>query len=505
MMQLNDRKDRDTNCTALWVAASRQSAAICSLTAKADPGGALPRRRYVGGLRALLCFLLLAAPCSRADLRITAYYPGYKQSSMPASEIDFSVVTHLIHFSVVPDPDGTLNAGANGITPARSADVVSRAHAAGRPVLICVGGSNSQSGFQGATSPANLPSFTTNLITFMSTNSYDGIDIDWEPLPSSDFNQFTNLVISLRSALRPFPQAKLLTIAAAPYPPYPDFSDAQYVMYESIQNLLDQINLMTYDLSGPYAGWVTWFNSPIYDGGASFPNGSRKLPSIDVPVNSFLSNGVAPSKLGLGTPYYGMVWRGGAGTPSGGVTQPRQSWTNAPTTTAVTFSTILSTYYQSNLYHWDNAAQAAYLSVTNAVSTNDEFISFDDQHSTATKVSYARNHALGGLMIWELSQDYQAAAPQGQRHPLLQSVEQALATPGLVAIQSSNQDIHLSFPTAPLGLYRVLAATNLSGPSWITLTNNLPGNSNGVATSTVLDLGALRNQPQRFYRVQTPP
>jgi chitinase len=449
--------------------------------------------------------LLSSAPSAHADLRITAYYPGYKQSLMPASNIDFSVVTHLIHFSVVPNSDGTIDPGQNGITAARSADVVSRAHTAGRKVLICVGGASSEPGFQGATISANLSFFVSNLVGFVSSNSYDGIDIDWEPLPSSDFNQYTNLVIALRLALNGLSPAKLLTVAAAAYPPYPDFSNDEFVMYDSIQDQLDQINLMTYDLSGPYAGWVTWFNSPIYDGGATFPKSTRRLPSIDVPVNSFLSNGVAASKIGVGTPFYGFVWRGGNGTSTGGVTQPQQSWTNAPSTTAVPFSTIMSTYYQSNLYYYDTAAQAAYLSVNNPVSTNDEFISYDDEHSTEAKVSYARNNSLGGLMIWELSQDYEATAPAGQRNPLLQSVKQALLAPGVSSIQLTNQDIKISFTTAPLGVYRVLVTTNLSAASWITLTNNLSGNSNGVGVSTASDPGALQNQPHRFYRVQTPP
>ena len=299
--------------------------------------------------------------------------------------------------------------------------------------------------------------------------------------------------------------AKLLTVAAAAYPPYPDFSNAEFIMFKDIQDQLDQINLMTYDLSGPYAGWVTWFNSPIFDGGETFPKSARLLPSIDVPVNSFLSNGVAASKLGIGTPFYGMVWRGGAGTSTGGVTTPRQSWTNAPAVSAVPFSTILSTYYQSNLYHWDNAAQAAYLSLTNLAATNDEFISYDDEHSTAAKVSYARNHVLGGIMIWELSQDYLPTAPAGLRQPLIQSVKAALATPGISSILVSNSGVQITFTTAPLGLYRLLAATNSVGASWVALTNNLPGNSNGVGASIVFDPAALKNQPRRFYRIQTPP
>jgi chitinase len=456
-------------------------------------------------LAMVLCLSLVTSVPACADLRVTAYYPGYKQSSMPPSEIDFSVVTHLIHFSVVPNSDGTLNTAANGITAARSSDVVSRAHNAGRRALICVGGADSQSGFQGACSSANLTGFVNNLVSFMSANAYDGLDVDWEPLPSSDFNQYTNLLIGLRSALDDLPQPKLLTVAAAPYPPFPDLTSAEYLMYAGIQSQLDQINLMTYDLSGPYEGWVTWFNSPIYDGGATFPSNGRRLPSIDVPVNSFISNGVAPVKLAIGTPFYGFVWSGATGTSSGGVTAPRQGWTTPPTTTAVTFSTIMAVYYQSNLYHWDSAAQSAYLSVTNAVSTNDQFISYDDEHSTEAKVSYARNHLLGGLMIWELSQDYDPTAPEGQRNPLTRSVKTALATPGLATLQPSNTDIQISFTTAPLGLYQVLFSTNLASPLWITLTNNVPGGSNGITTSIVLDTSALSTQPQRFYRIQTPP
>src|SRR5712672_495080 len=68
----------------------------------------------------------------------TAYYPGWEQSYLPASKIDFTAVTHLIHFSVVPDANGTLNGSANSLTIANSADIVSHAHAAGVKVLVCV-------------------------------------------------------------------------------------------------------------------------------------------------------------------------------------------------------------------------------------------------------------------------------------------------------------------------------------------------------------------------------
>ena len=148
---------------------------------------------------------------------------------MPASNIDFTALTHVIHFSLVPNSDGTLNSSDNSISPANSSAVVSQAHAAGRKVLICVGGAGTESLFQAATSPANLPVFINNLTNFMATRGYDGVDIDWEPLPSSDAQQFTNLVKGLRSALNGFSQHQLLTVAAGAYPPYGDPPTSEYI------------------------------------------------------------------------------------------------------------------------------------------------------------------------------------------------------------------------------------------------------------------------------------
>jgi len=290
----------------------------------------------------------------------------------------------------------------------------------------------------------------------------------------------------------------LLTVAAGAYPPYGDPPTVEYTMFAALQNQFDQINIMTYDLSGPYPGWVTWFNSPIYDGGYRFPSTGGLVPSVDGAVGNFITNGVSPAKLGIGIAFYGYIWLGGGGTSTGGVTQPRQSWTNAPTVSQPSYTTIMTGYYQSNLYHWDTSAQAAYLSITNASPANDMFISYDDQRTCQSKVSYARNHGLGGMMIWELAQDHQT----GQPDPLLQALKQALATPGLITIQNTGQDIELSFTSLPLGSYLVEWTGDLTSNVWNTLAvTNVSGPGGSLQ---VVDPDAA-SQPQRFYRVQTPP
>jgi chitinase len=57
------------------------------------------------------------------------------------------------------------------------------------------------------------------------------------------------------------------------------------------------------------------------------------------------------------------------------------------------------------------------------------FVSYDDAHACQAKVSYARNLGLGGVMIWELANEYMASQPAGQRTPLTSALKQALATP----------------------------------------------------------------------------
>jgi chitinase len=441
----------------------------------------------------------LSPAMARADLWVTGYYPGYESSQMAPSNIDFTTVTHVIHFSLVPGTDGSIDSSANGLTPSASAKLVGLAHAAGRKALVCVGGASTEPDFLGATSSANLGLFVTNIVNFVSANSYDGVDLDWEPFNSSDTSQYTNLVNALRAALDGFATHKLLTVAAPAYPEYGDSPTAEFTMLASVQAEFDQINIMTYDLSGPYSGWVTWFNSPVYDGGYTFPSAPSELvPSINGAVSNFVNNGVLPGKLGVGLPFYGYIWTGGSG-----VTQPRQSWpaTNPPTVTTPTYADIVNNNYKSYQYHWDDIAQSAYLSITNAPVSDDMFISYDDTHACQAKVSYARNLHLGGLMIWELSQDYLSSKPAGQRAPLTTALKQALATPNVTAIQLDGTAVKFSFASLPLSLYQVQWSSNLAPASWNMLTNNVAGTGTNVLIADPTPATA----PARFYRIQTPP
>ncbi len=359
---------------------------------------------------------------AQSDIWVTAYYAGWMQGqfnngALPAQDIDYNAVTDIIHFSLVPKADGSLDSTSNSILASNSATLISHAHAAGKKVLICVGGAGTRDAFLGATSLLTLPKFIDNLVGFMQRRGYDGIDIDWEYLDEvADAVPYANFITDLRARLDQITPRPLLTSA----------NGTQAVVFTAIYKDFDQINLMTYDMSGAWPGWVTWHNSPISDGGLHFPSTGGLIPSADNEVDAFLSVGVPANKLGIGIDFYGYVWSGGDGTSTGGATAPGQSWTSPPAVQAnVPYFTLMQQYYKPEYYRWDSTAQASYLSIDNPGSANDKFISYDNEMSVKKKIDYVRQKGLGGVIIWELGGGMLPAS-FSNRDRLLQTVTMGL-------------------------------------------------------------------------------
>lgn len=432
----------------------------------------------------------------------TAYYAGWQQGYnntgyLPAQNVDYSAVTHIIHFALVPQSNGTLDDQSNSVTAYNANALVTAAHAAGKKVLICVGGWNSDGGFEGATSSSNLNTFVNNLINLMKSRGYDGIDIDWEPM--NNIPQWKALITALRNAMNSISPRPLLTTA----------NGGEADQYLDVISSLDQLNYMSYDMSGAWPGWVTWHNSPIYNGGITFPSTGGLVPSTDATVQRLISAGVPKSKIGVGIDFYGYVWSGGAGTPTGGVTAPAQAYTTAPTVQSnVPYSTIMDTYYQSQYDKWDNGAQAAYLSIDNSGSANDKFISYDNEKTVAAKFNYIRSQGLGGAIIWELGGGYRANQPAGQRDLLLQAVKQALNGGGsTVTVPSAPTLASPSNNATGIALNPTLSWNASSGATTYSVqvsTNssftNLIANQTGI-TSTSFSLSGLVNSLLYYWRV----
>jgi chitinase len=338
-------------------------------------------------------------------MRVVAYYAAWQAARLPPAAIDFSAFTELIHASALPNPDGTLDTNRNQLSDANSAAFVQAAHAAGKRVLVSIGGHASQAAFEGAMSDANRSAFVQNISALVQARGYDGVDLDMEPLTPADDGEYTKLVMALRGQ----PAIGLLTAATSGEP----------AMFAALGTALDAINLLSYNMSGPYPGWETWFDSPLYTAGNVFQSG-KPLPSCDAMVQTFETAGVDPRSLNLGIHFYGAIWGGAYGPYQdvAGVTLARAS-----------YAQILDLYESSATYTWARGPEAPYLSVRTAAPSNDRFISYEDAALVAAKVAYVRDHGLGGVSVWELTGGHRISQPAGQQDALVDALKRAVPMP----------------------------------------------------------------------------
>lgn len=367
----------------------------------------------------LLLLLVLSTWCvlpAQNQKWVGAYYAGWWQGGqLNPDEIDYSAVTHIIHFALVLKPDGTFSGDGNGLTTPNVVEAVHAAHNADRKIIICIGGSNTDAAFAGSASPANRGRFIASLVNFMVTYGYDGIDVDWEPLLTK--THYLDFVRELRQAMTSaMPGSELMTAVM--------IGDDSNLLSRA-EKYFDQINLMTYDMSGPWPRWVTWHNTPLYDAGYVFPSTGGSVPSTDGAVKEKIKAGIPASKLGVGIEFYGYRWWGGDGTPTGGVTAPRQEWKAYPNVkSTVPYFQLMDTYARYPV-RWDDAAEASYISIDNPGSAYDEFISFDNERTIRSKANYVEKKGLGGVIVFELGGGYRRNVPRPYRDVLLQTVKQA--------------------------------------------------------------------------------
>lgn len=200
------------------------------------------------------------------------------------------------------------------------------------------------------------------------------------------------------SSLRPL----LLTVAVGPDK---SRTDKSYLIPQ-LSQLVDFINMMTYDLNGAWDK-ITGLPSALYSDPAGYL-------SDDSCVTYWLSKGVPSSKLVLGIPTYGTQYT--LTTSDYGV--------NAP----ASLKSTIPAYNELCLNNWTEAFVPS-MQVPYAYSGK-KWISYENQASLLAKVSYIKSKNLGGAMFWSLDQDdYKKVCPKSATSfPLIRTVYNALVS-----------------------------------------------------------------------------
>ena len=341
---------------------------------------------------------------------VDAYYVGYEQGLLPINEIDFSALTHLMVGRITPLSDGSVNTTfdidtTNGPIFAKAA--AQAAHAAGRKAILMLGGAGEHAGFVGAASDQHRAAFVQNILARMDEYGYDGIDMDWEPVDAADRAPLKSLIHDLRIAR---PNMLLTMPVGFVNANFPGEVDAYYA---EIAQDLDQMNIMTYGMSGNYDGWDTWHFSPLFGEAPTHP------VSIDHSAKRYAEIGVPKAKLGIGAGFYGTCWRN--------VTQPGESLTGknvSVTENDMSYAAIVGNYLPHATANIDATNKAPYLSASTAFGPNNcNFVGYDNEASIAAKGAYVRAQGLSGVIIWTIGMGHIASAPVGQRDPLMDAIK----------------------------------------------------------------------------------
>ena len=283
----------------------------------------------------------VAVKNSKTSFRVIGYMTGANVSDGSALTFDFSHINYLNIAFVNPDP------GGNFSTLAGLDKVVAAAHAKNVKILVSIGGGSAPAYYSSLLADGTRTDFVNNIVRFVSDNQLDGVDVDLEGTLID--NNYEAFITDLSNALAP--KGKLLTAAIA------TAYQSQYS--DKALALMDFINVMSYDKTGPWNPLNPGQHSPYTMAVAdlNYWNGTRGIPK---------------AKLNLGVPFYGY----GFGT-------------NAPP--SISFSNIVTQYPGA-----ENTDQVTV--------DGGGIIYYNGIATIESKTTLALKNA-GGIMIWQLMQD----------------------------------------------------------------------------------------------------
>jgi len=356
---------------------------------------------------------------------VAAYYAAF-DPALPVSAVDTARLTDLIYaFAAIDaqdhcalgEPGADVGGAVAGSTPGGNFGAL-EALEARDPALeteISIGGWSGSDRFSAAASSApRRAAFVRSCIDLFLRRwpgLFDGFDIDWEfpvaggaattPAHAADRTDMTLLLAEFRRQLDALGAVThrhyLLTIAAPAFGTAgaPGYTPLTSYDLASVAAIVDWIDLMTYDLTGPRAH-VTGFESPLYP----TPAGSTPAPpadaaTIDGAVRFYEAAGVPADQIVIGAPFYGHVFVGVHSANAGLFEHFRKLGADP------SYAQIVASDPPASEVHWSAAAQEPWIYDRRTYT----FLSYDDPAAMSAKADYAVSHHLRGVMLWEVAMD----------------------------------------------------------------------------------------------------
>ncbi|KXN74017.1 carbohydrate-binding module family 19 protein [Conidiobolus coronatus NRRL 28638] len=360
-------------------------------------------RQFISFILSLISFLTVV---SGANNVVIGYWTDWTTGQYPTSAVPWDLLTHVNYaFGLFTDQDWKIKIDS----PQSLKELVAKSKPTGTKILISIGGWTGSKYFSPmVASAANRATFIKNTLDFVKEYGIDGVDFDWEypgregaPGNIISPQDSANYLIFLKELKAALPSNILITCAVRVQPfdgpngPLKDVSAfAQY---------FDLINLMAYDLNGPWSS-VT---GPV--GGLDYEPGKATPFSVRQAVTDWGNAGIPKNKLVVGVPFYGYALGVSTDMSQSDSQYAQVTNNNLPSYAynQLFSNNILSSPLEANtnngwIRKFDKITKTPWLFNKNSKT----FIAYEDPLSLTHKTEFVRCNGYRGAMLWALNNDY---------------------------------------------------------------------------------------------------
>jgi len=270
-------------------------------------------------------------------------------------------------------------------------------------IVYTLGGTHGSLNFKNFLShSSSLERAAKSVVTVVKRYNFDGIDVDWEfPKTEEEAVYLVNFIKKIREYMG---YSRILTISASA------LISRYYGHTAEMEPYLDWFNLMTYHYSG-YWDKYSGYNAPLYP-----PTKDKNhQKNSDYTVKSYLDEGVPANKLVLGASFIGQAWKvesteeegynqvGDANIESEPNNDKMEGFWSYRSLRQQGFLTDKKTTSSDWTRTWhDDVKSPTIINKKTGI-----YISYDDVDSMCERSKYVKNKKIGGIMAWELGQDYE--------------------------------------------------------------------------------------------------
>ena len=304
---------------------------------------------------------------------VFGYHPYWMETAWQS--YNFNLLSTIAYFGL--ETNGSGNIVDHHGWPVTS--LINEAHSYGTEVSLVVILFNSDNIAQLLSNPSNRQTLINNLLAEVNDAGADGVNIDFEGVPSSQRDNLTTFMTDLTAAFHEANPASQVTMAT----PAVDWSNA--FDYDALANACDGLMIMGYayhwsgsSVAGPVSpltGWGTY--------------------NVTWTVNDYLNEtGNDRDKIILGLPYYGYEWPTTSGSAGASTTGSGDAkFYSEAIALAESYGPLWNDESQTPWYRYQDG------------NNNWHQGWYDDSSSLSLKYELAIDEDLLGIGIWALGYD----------------------------------------------------------------------------------------------------